>query len=270
MSFAFLALYTGDYLRDTRHLTPLRHGVYLLLLMHCWDARGPVPLDEQECAGIVNCRSADEIDALRYVLDRYFTKMDDGWYNHRMQKEIERAANISNSRSEAGKIGYQAKAKQLLSKSQARASTPTPTTTSTTDSELPSRSPRKSSAVSDPMKSARGQVWLAYSEAYQERYGVRPQPSAVAHSAIKRFSVQVPTDDWVPVTRFYVGHNHQFYVAKGHHLNQLASDAPKLHMEWQRDHQITQTEAQQGDRRQGNRGVFQKLIQESKDEQSKS
>jgi hypothetical protein len=30
MSFAYLPLYTGDYIRDTRHLTPLRHGIYLL------------------------------------------------------------------------------------------------------------------------------------------------------------------------------------------------------------------------------------------------
>lgn len=126
MSFAYLALYTGDYLRDTRHLTPLRHGVYLLLLMHCWDSRGPVPLDEQECAGIANCRSADEIEALRYVLAKYFTKMDDGWYNDRMQREVERAQSISAARSHAGFKGYQAKAKQLPSKSQASATTPPP------------------------------------------------------------------------------------------------------------------------------------------------
>ncbi len=133
MSFAFLPLYTGDYLRDTRHLTPLKHGVYLLLLMHSWDQKGPLPLDEQECAGIANCRSADEVDALRYILDRYFIRMDDGWYSKRMQAEIERASAISNKRKSAGAKGYQAKAKQLLSKSLASASTltPTPTTTPT-------------------------------------------------------------------------------------------------------------------------------------------
>lgn len=138
MSFAFLALYTGDYLRDTRHLTPLKHGVYLLLLMHCWDQRGPLPLDEQECAGIANCRSADEVDALRYILKRFFTKMDDGWYNRRMQLEVERAGTISSARSQAGKLGYQAKAKQLLSKSQASDSTPTttPTITPTTTTKI--------------------------------------------------------------------------------------------------------------------------------------
>lgn len=139
MSFQFLPLYTGDYLRDTRHLSPLKHGIYLLLIMHCWDQKGPLPLDEQECAGIANCRSSDEIESLRYVLDRFFVRMDDGHYNSRMQREIERAEVLSHARSAAGRIGYQAKAKQLLSKSQAIAKqvplpppphhTPTPTPT---------------------------------------------------------------------------------------------------------------------------------------------
>lgn len=127
-----MPVYTGDYLRDTQHLSMSEHGCYLKLLMHCWDQKGPAPLDERKLCGIVNARSSDEILALRRVLEEFFTKMDDGWYNHRMQREIERSENISKARSTAGKAGYQAKAKQLLSKSQARASTPTPTPTTTT------------------------------------------------------------------------------------------------------------------------------------------
>jgi len=126
MSFAYMPLYTGDYLRDTRHLTPLRHGVYVLALMHCWDSKGPMPLDEQECAGVCNCRSADEIEALRYVLIKFFVKMEDGFYNKRIHEEIEKAEVISHARSEAGKRGYQARAKHLPNKSSASESNPTP------------------------------------------------------------------------------------------------------------------------------------------------
>jgi hypothetical protein len=78
-----------------------------------------MPLDEQECAGICNCRSADEIDAMRYILGKYFTRMEDGHYNHRMQSEVERSEAISSARSEAGRKGYEARAKRLPSKSQA-------------------------------------------------------------------------------------------------------------------------------------------------------
>jgi uncharacterized protein YdaU (DUF1376 family) len=141
MSFAFMPFFTGDYLRDTRHLTPAKHGIFLLLLMHCWDQKGPVPIDEQEAAGIANCRSADEIESLRYILLKYFVRMDDGWYNRRMQAEVERSDALSGKRREAGKIGAAARVKQLpqkgnlaiAGKSQAIAKqvphTPTPTLT---------------------------------------------------------------------------------------------------------------------------------------------
>lgn len=147
MSFAYLQLYTGDYLRDTRALTPLDHGVYLLLLMHCWDTKGPAPLDEQDCAGIANCRSATEIESLRKVLRKFFVQMDDGWYNGRMQAEIERAENISRARSDAGKAGYQARAKQLPSKRKALAKqvhltpSPSPSLTPAPENEVLAPSP---------------------------------------------------------------------------------------------------------------------------------
>ena len=102
MSFAYLPWYTGDYLRDTRHLSPMKHGVYLLLLAHCWDQKGPVPLDEQEAAGIANCRSTDEVEALRYILDRYFVRMDDGFYNKRMAEEVAKSERMSRAFHEAG------------------------------------------------------------------------------------------------------------------------------------------------------------------------
>ncbi|HSV73524.1 MAG TPA: YdaU family protein [Chthonomonadales bacterium] len=173
MSFAFMPLYTGDYLRDTRHLTPLRHGVYLLLLMHCWDQRGPAPLDEQECAGVANCRSADEIEALRYVLARYFVRGDDGYYNVRMQREVTRAEVISEKRSVAGlarhglcKTTDSASAEQVLSNCTARGATPTPTLTSTavpkkthSAAPRPERSPRGSRLPLDWQPDATLTAW---------------------------------------------------------------------------------------------------------------
>ena len=121
MSFKFCPIYTGDYLRDTRHLTPAKHGIYLLLLFYAWDQKGPLPLDEQECAGIAHCRSADEIESLRYILAKYFVRMDDGYYNKRMQVEVERSEALSQARSEAGRKGYVSKSRQDLREGQASA-----------------------------------------------------------------------------------------------------------------------------------------------------
>src|SRR4030095_5810089 len=121
MSFAFMPFYTGDYLRDTRHLSCAEHGIYQLLLIYCWDQQGPAPLDERKQAAIVNARSSDEIEALRRVLSDFFTRMADAGYKRGMQLEIERAAAISMKRKSAGAKGYQAKAKHLPSKSKTSA-----------------------------------------------------------------------------------------------------------------------------------------------------
>ena len=121
MSFQFMALYTGDYRRDTQHLSMMEHGCYLLMLMHSWDQRGPLPLDERRIFAICNARSNEEMGAARNVLGEFFVRMEDGHYNHRMQREIERADAISGARSNAGRLGGVAKAKQLPSKRQAKA-----------------------------------------------------------------------------------------------------------------------------------------------------
>jgi len=126
VSFAYFPLFTGDYLRDTRTLSMAGHGCYLMLLMHCWDSKGPLPLDEEEIAAICGARSQEERSTMQRVVAKFFTRMEDGHYNERLQKEIERSEAISRERSEAGRKGYQAKAKQLLSKSQASATNPIP------------------------------------------------------------------------------------------------------------------------------------------------
>lgn len=256
MSFAFLALYTGDYLRDTRHLTPLRHGVYLLLLMHCWDSCGPVPLDEQECAGIANCRSADEIEALRYVIDRYFTRMDDGFYNHRMQAEIERAMAISSKRKSAGFKGYLARAKQLPSKSSARASTSTTTTTIT---------PTTIKTV--PATSA--ETWNAYAAAYHNRYGVNPVRNASVNSMIVKLIAKLGLAEAPAVAAFYLTHDKSFYVGAKHSVQLLLRDAEGLRTDWATGQHTTHTNAMQADKRQATGDVFSKLIREAEDARRK-
>lgn len=126
MSFAYMALYTGDYLRDTRHLSMAEHGCYLLMLMHCWDQRGPLPKDERKLIGICNARSSDEIEAMRRVVAEFFVEMTDGLYNSRIQKEIERSHAISGKRSYAALQRHNANAQQVLANAMQEVPTPPP------------------------------------------------------------------------------------------------------------------------------------------------
>lgn len=98
MTFAYMPLYTGDYLASTRHLSPTEHGAYLLLLMHCWQTQGPLPLDEHRVAAICNAHSSEDINAMRLVLREFFLVMDDGYYNKRMTEEIAKVNLLSSKR----------------------------------------------------------------------------------------------------------------------------------------------------------------------------
>lgn len=187
MSFAYLPLFTGDYLRDTQHLSMTEHGAYIKLLMHCWDQKGPAPLDERKLYGICNARSKEEISAMLHILEEFFVKMDDGWYNRRLQREIEKTEAISRVRSTAGRKGFEARAKHLPSKSQASAKhvhlSPSP---SPSLSLSPPPEKQKDSAPAAPA-GVSPQVWNDFLKA---RRALRAPVTATALKGIEREAVK--------------------------------------------------------------------------------
>lgn len=285
MSFAYLPLFTGDYIRDTRHLTPMRHGVFLLALMYCWDSKGPMPLDEQECAGICNCRSADEVDALRYVLGKYFVRMVDGHYNRRMALEVEKSEAISGARSNAGKLGALAKAKHLPSKSQASAKqvplspSPSPSLTPAPPASqagvAPQDPPAPTALSGKPArkradKPAGGGVlaWGGYSSAYEKRYGVEPVRNASVNAKLAMFAGKIGEAESADVARFYVGHQNRLYVGAMHPVDLLLRDAERLRTEWATGRTVTSTQATQADKTQTNANVFGPMIEQARREEA--
>lgn len=104
----YLRLYTGDYLRDTRHLTVTEHGAYLLLLMQEWDT-GPIPNDDATIAHILRLR----VDVWKRMAPRirpFFTVLPDGRLaQKRLEEERLKVAVIREKRAEAGGQGGKAK-----------------------------------------------------------------------------------------------------------------------------------------------------------------
>jgi uncharacterized protein YdaU (DUF1376 family) len=208
-----MPFYTGDYRRDTMHLSMMEHGAYRLLLDHCWDQRGPVPLDERRIFAICNARSNEEMGAVRHILREFFVQMEDGWYNRRMQREIERASALSDKRSEAGRKGYavrrkslprkgiQAIAKQVLDTCQANAKQEpqTPTTTTTLTTTTTTNTKPKAPAALPPGFDA---FWQGYPSKKAKPEAIKAwrklDPDALTIANIeKALAWQKKSDSWV-------------------------------------------------------------------------
>jgi uncharacterized protein YdaU (DUF1376 family) len=118
----WMRFHIGDYLADTLHLTALQHGIYLLLIVHYFRRRA-LPDDEASLARIVKLPIATWRRQSPPVL-ALFKQGQKGLSHPRIDTEIERAANLSAIRAEAGQKG--GKARFSASKSKANALTDSP------------------------------------------------------------------------------------------------------------------------------------------------
>jgi uncharacterized protein YdaU (DUF1376 family) len=102
-----MPLYIGDYLADTRRLTCEEHGAYLLLLMEYW-RNGPLPNDDERLARIVGV-SSFRWKRLRKQIGHFFLERGDKLIQKRAEIEMARASAVTEKRSNAGKIGAEAR-----------------------------------------------------------------------------------------------------------------------------------------------------------------
>ncbi len=100
MSRPWMAFYPTNYLAKTMHLSTFEHGVYLLLIIHYWEHKG-LPNDEKKLARITRT-TPEEWAEVRETMAEFFTK---NWKHEKIEKEIEKAEKIYQSRVEAGRKG---------------------------------------------------------------------------------------------------------------------------------------------------------------------
>ena len=108
----YFPFYPGDYLADTMGLSCCEHGTYLLLLAVSWQ-RGPLPDDMDHLQRLA---ANPSIEALRYILQEYWTLTERGWINARMEREREKLEQLKARQSAAGKAAVEAReAKRIAS-----------------------------------------------------------------------------------------------------------------------------------------------------------
>ena len=89
----YLNLHIGDWISGTMLCSALERGVYIDLLV-AYYSKGR-PLMRSECDRIARAYTPDEREAMRYVLEQFFTADGDEYRNARADKEIAKCKNTS-------------------------------------------------------------------------------------------------------------------------------------------------------------------------------
>ncbi|HEV3371159.1 MAG TPA: YdaU family protein [Xanthobacteraceae bacterium] len=100
MGRAWMPLYVGDYLRDTRDLNTLQHGAYLLLIMHYWQ-HDALPTDDARLAAIAGLSVAQ----WRRIREPVQAKFAEGWRHKRVEAELAKLDRAVMQRRLAGRNG---------------------------------------------------------------------------------------------------------------------------------------------------------------------
>jgi uncharacterized protein YdaU (DUF1376 family) len=100
MGRAWMPLYVGDYLRDTRDLNTLQHGAYLLLIMHYWQ-HDVLPADDARLAAIAGLPVAQ----WRRIREPVQAKFSEGWRHKRIEAELAKLDRVVMQRRLAGRNG---------------------------------------------------------------------------------------------------------------------------------------------------------------------
>jgi uncharacterized protein YdaU (DUF1376 family) len=97
----WMPLYVRDYLADTRHLTTLQHGAYLLLIMEYWQ-KGRLPESETVLRSITSL-TRGRWHANKATLAAMFQQP--GWRHPRIDAELKKANDLRLKRQVYGASG---------------------------------------------------------------------------------------------------------------------------------------------------------------------
>ncbi|WP_298962439.1 DUF1376 domain-containing protein [uncultured Methylobacterium sp.] len=116
----YMPLWTDAYLGDTRHLTTLQHGIYLLLLMSMWRNGGTLPNDEKLLSRYAGL-SLDKWRKNAPTIMGLFEVEDNNLTQKRLRLELEKALGLTQKRAQAGSAGGRAKSLKSKGLGQANA-----------------------------------------------------------------------------------------------------------------------------------------------------
>ena len=84
----FYPFHIGDYLSATRHLSWEEDAAYRRLLDVYYTTERALPADLRACCRLVLASTDSQREAVRVVLEEFFTLTDAGWFNRRVDAEL--------------------------------------------------------------------------------------------------------------------------------------------------------------------------------------
>lgn len=84
----FYPFHIGDYLSATRHLSWEEDAAYRRLLDVYYTTERALPADLRACCRLVLATTDSQREAVRVVLEEFFTLTPEGWFNRRVDAEL--------------------------------------------------------------------------------------------------------------------------------------------------------------------------------------
>jgi uncharacterized protein YdaU (DUF1376 family) len=78
-----------DYAFATRYFDYVHHGAYLQLMSLYYETEKPISLDINVVVKLVMASNEDEVNAIKHILENFFTQTKDGYIQKRCTLEIE-------------------------------------------------------------------------------------------------------------------------------------------------------------------------------------
>ena len=99
---SYMKMYWGDYFADTRHLSTVEHGAYLLMIAHYWRTGVPLPDDDLQLQRITGLRG-NIWKEKKPILARFFRIADGLWHHKRIDAELKKSTENYEKKVLAGK-----------------------------------------------------------------------------------------------------------------------------------------------------------------------
>lgn len=101
-----MPFWTDAYLGDTRHLTTLEHGAYMLLLITAWRSKDGILPDDDKILARFSGLTVDKWKKIRPVLEQFFDVENGQWLQGRLLDERKADSEFRKNQSEKAKARH--------------------------------------------------------------------------------------------------------------------------------------------------------------------